>query len=260
MSKTPLVFFHGNGFPAKSYQQLFNELDEYEISYIETIGLGRYPVNINWTNPVQEIIDYLKENFDRPVKVVGHSFGGVLTVFAASQRPDLFEKAVVIDPPLFGIHKRYIIGSLRAFNQEHRIFKLPTLARLRKDRFESKEAAKNYFKKKPFFKNFDDKALDDYVEHGLKETDAGGVELVIPKRVEEQIFKYMPCFLPSERLSLENLTFYTARKKPLHDNLDLFWLKRMLAGAKIEHFSGTHMIPFEEPRKCAEMIKSQLNS
>lgn len=259
--KTPLVFSHGNGFPASSYKKLFSFLEsDYDIKYIDTIGLGDYPINLNWTNSVHELIDFIESNFEQPVIAAGHSFGGVLSILASNNRPDLFEQVVAIDPPLFGVLKRYIIGTLRIFNKDDLVFKLPVMAKKRKDKFESREEAFEYFRKKPFFKSFDPDCLHDYVENGLIESESGELRLKIPKRVEEQIFKYMPCFLHSEILRPKNCTFLYGDTKSAHDRFDILWLKNMLRGAKFREYSGTHMFPMENPKGCSDLLKTSFIS
>ncbi len=256
--KKPMVFSHGNGFPSSSYQQLFKYLDAFAINYIDTYGTGAYPINLNWENSILEITDFIERNYEEPVLAVGHSFGGVISILAASRRPELFKQVIAIDPPLFGIIKRYVIGALRVFGEEGRVFKEPMLARRRRDKFKSKEEALEYFKEKAFFKRFDPKALEDYVNYGLVEDGEGGFKLKIPKLIEEQIFKYMPCFLSSERFDAEKVTFLYGDRKGAHDSKDIFWLKWMLKGAKFKEYSGSHMIPFENPKGCGDLIKSAI--
>ena len=102
-------FSHANGFPASSYNYLFKLLNNVQINFIEKMGHGDYPLNKDLNNFADELITSIEKEFIEPVIGIGHSTGGVVTVLAASKRPELFKKIIVLDPVLFSKRKRYLI-------------------------------------------------------------------------------------------------------------------------------------------------------
>ena len=100
----PLIHFaHANGVPAQVYQKLFDALsDQFDVIYVPLIGTDqRYPVDNHWESMTQQVIDSIVQKANgRKVIGIGHSLGAVLTFKAALKRPDLFERVLMMDPPL----------------------------------------------------------------------------------------------------------------------------------------------------------------
>lgn len=257
MTKENIVFSHGNGFPARVYSALHNELSDYDFSFIEAYGLGEYPITTGWTESINELIDFIETKHSEPVTALGHSFGGVISLLASTQRPELFKKVIAIDPPYFGIFKRYVIGGLRLINKEDKVFKQPRMALKRKHQFISRDHARDYFAGKPFFKNFHSKCFDDYIEYGFT-TRNGQVELLIPPKLESDIFKLMPCFRRNEFIKPVESYFLYGNKKGVHDKKDILWLKAVLRNTRFVEYDGSHMLPLENPKACAELIRNCL--
>jgi pimeloyl-ACP methyl ester carboxylesterase len=92
MSAGTLVFSHANGFPAGTYRLLFEAWRQagWRVEAIEKIGHDpRYPVTSNWPRLRDQLIDFITERQAGPAWLVGHSLGGLLSLLAASRRPDL---------------------------------------------------------------------------------------------------------------------------------------------------------------------------
>lgn len=102
MHKPIVHFCHGNSFPAGSYQQMFAALEpHYDIRYLDMHGHNpAYPVTANWPHLVQELIDTLEKSYSEPVILLGHSLGGILSLMAASRRPDLVRCVLMSDSPV----------------------------------------------------------------------------------------------------------------------------------------------------------------
>ena len=252
--QTHVVFSHANGLPAKSYQKFLNNLDRFPLEYINAYGMGTFPIDTNWRSSVDELIDFVERKFSRPVIALGHSFGGVIGLFAASLRPELFEQVISIDPPLFGKKKRWAIGLTRLMGIEKLIFPFSEMARTRRSSFHSKIEALEYFQKKSFFKKFDPRCLKDYVEHGLTKT-VKGFELTIPTQVETDIFKKMPCFFIPRLSEIKPCTIlYATAQGMSFDKNDLEWLQKSIKHVRLIPYQGGHMAPFENPELMATLV------
>ena len=109
--KELIHFAHGNGFPALCYKQMLDVLaTRFDCCFIDKIGHDPlYPVGDNWHNLVLELIASVRRQADRPVIAVGHSLGGVLSLLAAIEEPDLFKMVILLDSPLIGSVKSNIV-------------------------------------------------------------------------------------------------------------------------------------------------------
>lgn len=52
---------------------------------------------------------------------LGHSFGGSLHMIAATRRPDLYERVILLDSPMFGTPTRVVLAAASMLKQTHRI-------------------------------------------------------------------------------------------------------------------------------------------
>ena len=88
-----------------------------------------------------------------PIIGIGHSMGAACLLLAEEQRPKTFDFLILIEPPMFGPndHENPMVRS--------------TLRR--RAEWPSYEAAKDYFKSKPIFKDWDREALERYLSGGL---------------------------------------------------------------------------------------------
>lgn len=191
----PLIHFaHANGVPAQVYQKLFDALsDQFDVIYVPLIGTDqRYPVDNHWESMTQQVIDSIVQKANgRKVIGIGHSLGAVLTFKAALKRPDLFERVLMMDPPL-------ILGKESVMLHIAKVLKLKAvdsmspaaLSLRRRDHWESREQAAELLRPKGFYQEFDAQCFDDYIRYALTDDHLrGGVELTIPKMTEVEIFR-----------------------------------------------------------------------
>ncbi|MEM6264030.1 MAG: alpha/beta hydrolase, partial [Bacteroidota bacterium] len=171
-----LVFLHSNGFSAPVYQGFFNALVPYKVEYPPSVlGHGNDFPKRSWKPMIKGVIHYLEQEVQTPTTLMGHSLGGVISLFVAAQRPDLLERVILLDPPTFGPRLRNILKVGKAIGISGRV-PPASLAKRRRSEFESREGALEYFKGKKLFRNFDEQSLENYVQHGLKEVSGGGFQ------------------------------------------------------------------------------------
>ena len=253
---------HANGFPTACYGELVQHLSQ----SFEVIGKPilahdpDFPVQDGWNTSVEEIIDFIENSTSGPVVGMGHSFGGTITLKAASKRPDLFSHIILLDPVL-------VVGFIPVGVTDllKRIGKIGAVTPADKTEgrrriWQSREEAFNYFAGKALFKDFTERSLQLYVEHGLEKT-ADGYRLVYDVPTEVQIFRSVPTDL--DRLSAQPIkcpglilrgSKTDVARKP--------FVKRIAKAHRmaVQTVNGGHMFPFEEPDNTATAIQNWLGS
>ncbi len=259
MKKDIIHFSHANGFPAKSYQAMFDALNEhYEIGYIETLAHNsNYPVSQNWPHLVDELIEYLQNTYDQPVIAVGHSFGAVLNYMAAQRRPDLIKQVILLDAPIL---ER--VGSLvvRLAKTLGFIDKITPAGRTegRQETWPNQAQAIEYFKGKSLFKNVDERCLNDYVKFGTEPiigTGADeGVRLRFKADTEVKIYRTIPHNLHRSyaNLKVPGAMIYGRQSNVVRPFQVRYMRKSM--GLYTCWLSGSHLFPLECPEVTAETI------
>ena len=252
--KPTIQFAHANGFPAKTYQEFFKHFNEYDLNYVPIMAHGKFGVAPNWKPLGQELITNIKEHNQTPVAGIGHSMGGAALMYAAHWQPELFDKIIFLDPPLFPIHKIIGMRLMRFFGTLDKVGPSGR-AKTRKTHFESYNSAFQYFKPKKLFKNFHPNCFEDYVKHGLKPSKNGGVELAFSASVEYQVFRTMAHIPGKIAYSMPSYFIYSAHHSVLQAK-DIETLKRKFVNTQFISFEGGHLFPFEQPEKTAELIKT----
>ena len=256
--KPILQFSHANGFPALAYRQILDPLSvNFKVRYIPTLGhRPEYPVTDNWGYLVQELIHHIEEQ-PEPVIGVGHSLGAVLTLFAASQRPDLFRGIVLLDPPCFNPFKSFLLWVLKQFNRQSWVT-FEEQALNRRKEWPDRESALAYFQSRVFFKRFNVDVLEDYIEYGMRETDHG-LSLVFDTAIESKIFSTLPHRYVSYQRSLKVPGTLLYGK---HSNV-VNWLDRVIirqwTPLEVRVMKGSHLFPFEYPKETVAAIEQSIS-
>lgn len=262
--KQLVQFSHANGFPAKSYSYLFSLLDAVDWRYINCMGHGAFAVNGDLNHLADELIDSLEQRGGAPVDAVGHSSGGVVTLFAAMRRPELFRQVVLLDPVLFQPLKRGSIALMKRLGKGDAVG--PTRkAMTRRTDFDDHDQARAYFGGKAFFKGFHARCFEDYVQHGLKAKASGGLTLTFAQATEVEIFRSVPLTLPKAmRRRLQRVgeavpgrvavTLVYASGSDVLWPSDIRWLRWAYPAMNLVRFEGGHLFPFEEPEQTAGLL------
>ncbi|WOE31568.1 MULTISPECIES: alpha/beta hydrolase [unclassified Acinetobacter] len=259
----PLIHFaHANGVPSLVYQKLFDLLqDDYDIIYVPLIGPDkRYPIDNHWRSLTQQIIDSIVQQANgRKVIGLGHSLGSVLTFQAALRCPELFERVIMLDPPLIMGKEGFALHFAKMLNLKILDKMSPAgLSKRRRDHWESREQAATLLRPKAFYKDFDDACFQAYLDHALKEDRIrGGVELTISREDEVKIFRTNPSLwwlpqqkpqIPVDMLVAEHGPFLV-RKFPQKAEKKF--------GIHFDVIAGGHMFPLECPALVAQFIKQK---
>lgn len=247
-------FVHGNGFPSPCYKQLLNQLQErYDCCYIDRVGHDpRFPVSDNWSLLVDEVILSIKTQASVPVIGVGHSLGGVLSLLAAIQQPELFQAVILLDSPILGQVKSSIVRLSKMLGMIDRL--TPAFrTRERREHWPHREQALSYLRSRPLFKHFTPLCLEDYIDYGLKKDDSG-YSLRFNREIEYQIYRTIPHELHQHEgaLTVPCALIY-GNKSNIIDRGDLGYMKKHYGVVSYETV-GSHMFPMEHPETVADLI------
>lgn len=247
-------FVHGNGFPSQCYRQLLTRLEsQYECCYLDRVGhTSLFPVTDNWHYLVKEVIFSIQAQASKPVIGLGHSLGGVLSLLAAIERPDLFKMVVLLDSPMFGRMKSLMLRIFKTFGVIDRVTPA-SQTRKRRQHWVSREQALTYLHRRALFKSFDQACLQDYIDFGMAK-DETGYFLRFDPQIEYQIYRTIPhlSYALEGQLKVPAALIY-GDQSHLIRNADLRYMKRKY---DIEGFEihGSHMFPMEHPALSAAKV------
>ncbi|WP_286236902.1 alpha/beta fold hydrolase [Neptuniibacter halophilus] len=252
-----IQFSHANGFPGSSYNFLFSQLAGCQVSYVEKMGHGDYPLNNDLRNYARELIRDIEQRGQSPIVGMGHSAGAVVTLIAAALRPDLFSQVILLDPVLFSRRKRYL---LRLIKKMGLIDRITPAGRAEKRRavFTDRQQAATYFRGKRLFKTFHPNCFADYIRYGLRDTDQG-VELSIAPEIEADIFRNVLLSAPRCLKTVRGCVIY-GEHSDLFSRSDRQWWRRNFPDIQLVGIEGGHLFPFEQPVETAALIRKQLES
>ena len=249
-------FSHANGFPANSYEYFFSHLDDVSIDFINTMGHAGYENKKNLSFLRDELIDHISNHNDQPVVGIGHSSGGAATLFAAAERPELFEQVILIDPITLGSRKRFAIDLFRKVGLWNR-YSPAKKTRKRRFLFKDRQEAFEYYQQKSLFKHFHPNSYQSYIEHGLTKS-GEQFELTFSPQVEADIFNHAPTRIPKDLSKVKGTIIY-AKNSYIFGQSDINWWKKKHPHFNLICFDGYHLFPFELPEKAAQEVNNLLN-
>ena len=182
----------------------------------------------------------------------GHSQGATAMLLAEQARPGTFGALYLFEPvpvpaagppPSMDDHP-LVVGALR-----------------RRDRFESVEAAVERLASKPPLGELHPGALRDYVEHGVRPSADGGVELKCSREDEATIYRMGVRNQAFDHLGEVGCPVTVARgaRSPSLTTAQAERQVRLLAHGRGEDFEGLgHFGPLEEPARVARAVVAAL--
>ncbi|MFT4926033.1 MAG: pimeloyl-ACP methyl ester carboxylesterase [Phenylobacterium sp.] len=253
-----IQFSHANGLPSSTYSYLFDRLDNTEITFVEKMGHADYPVEVGFERLADELIASIEQNATAPVVGMGHSAGGVVTLLAASKRPELFSKLILLDPVFFSKRKRFALWLARRMGLADSLSPVKRTL-VRKNQFDHHQQASDYFSGKTLFKNFHPACFKDYIKHGLTPVGSQqqGFELAFSRLIEADIFRSVATKVPANRKQLTGILIY-GRKSDMFWASDARWWQKNYPGFTIMPFDGGHLFPLEQPDEVGEMVNQYL--
>lgn len=259
--KPVLHFLHGNGYCGRVYQPLLEHLaEDFDLWLCDVQGHGdsdhggRFH---GWNRSAELALEAFAEGRERfaeaPVFAVGHSFGGVLSSLMLAQQPQLFQRAVLLDPVLFS---PAMIGVM-ALSDVVGLGRLNTLAskaRKRRRQWPDRDAAYAGLHGRGMFRGWTEAAFAAYIEHALHDTEQG-VELKCRPSREADIFGSYPKRLwPSlAKVVTPTEVIYGQRSYPFVAKSVARWCASN-PHVRAQVVDGGHCFMQEQPTATAERV------
>lgn len=157
-----------NGFPPQTYQPLLQPLTErYRIVSLPPRPLWTDPPPpssiSSWRSVADDLLAGMRHYQFNNVIAVGHSFGAIGSMVAATLEPERFRGLVLLDPTLFTPSRLRMIAIVRALGLGVRI-PLAQKALNRRTRFATVDEAYHYWRGKRLFHDWSDEGVRLYAE------------------------------------------------------------------------------------------------
>ena len=266
---TPLVlFFHGNSFPASTYNVMLNDLRRrgLQVQALEKIGHNpAFPVSSNWPYLVEEVNAFAQPLVDAhtgPVVLVGHSLGGILSLMLAAQYPHLAHAVVMVDAPAVAGWQANLLHLSKKLSFTAK-YSPGAVSHKRRNQWGSLDEVRQHFASKKNFARWQAQVLEDYITHGTQEVTVQGQvcrELSFSREIETQIYNSLPHNL--ERLIKRHplkcpVSLVAARHSREIKIAGIEFSKRITKG-RITTIDGTHLVPMESPLATAAAVEAAI--
>jgi pimeloyl-ACP methyl ester carboxylesterase len=258
MIKPLLHFTHGNSFPAGVYRRFFDGLrDDFDVRAIDMVGHNpAFPVSDGWPGLVAELIAHL-EGYPEPAILVGHSLGGMLSLMAAKQRPDLVRCVVMLDSPVVAGWRAWLLRVAKTRRWDDS-FSPAKFSQRRRTVWPGAEAAYEHFMSKPIFAAWAPGVLRDYMEHGLM-PHPDGVQLRFSREVETAIYRSLPHHLGElVRPPFPVPVGFVGGTDSVELRQAGLEATRRLVGRHFSQIEGGHLFPMESPELAAKLTREMI--
>jgi len=144
----PLVLIHSFAPGASSYEWRKNVdalSEQFRVYVIDLLGFGlsdRPAIDYTAETYTDLIGDFLKEVVSKPAIVVAHGLASSYTVMCAYRRPQLFEKLILISPPV-SLLEEYRPGAANVALKS--VLRVPILGEFLYNALTSRRALQNYY-------------------------------------------------------------------------------------------------------------------
>lgn len=192
-----LVVLPANGFPPATYLPMLQPLlaTHHAVCLPPRALWEGEPVPAtpgSWSTLADDLLAGWRQHALPSAVLIGHSFGGVVALFAAAREPTRFRGLVLLDPTFLPEPVLAQIARERAKpdgNPDSR--GLITGALTRRDRFASEAEAFAYWRSRPLFADWSDAMLRGYARAMLRPA-APGFTLTWPREWEAHYYASLP--------------------------------------------------------------------
>ena len=252
-----IVFAHANSFPAGVYSVLFDAWRDagYDVQALPRFGHDpRFPVTNNWPHLRDQLLEFIAAHASEPAWLVGHSLGGMVSLLAASKRPQMARGIVLLDSPVVAGWRAHTWRMAKAARLASRITP-GRVARTRRYRWPSRDAVHEHFARKAAFARWDKRVLADYVASGFEQRGAQW-HLHFEREIEARIYETLPHhiapLLKTHRLSCP--VAYIGGERSVEARQAGLEATRRLTRERFWIEPGTHLFPMEHPDATAAAV------
>ncbi|EJL74542.1 putative hydrolase or acyltransferase of alpha/beta superfamily [Variovorax sp. CF313] len=262
----PVVFSHGNSFPASTYRVVLDSLRDrgFEVDAIEKFGHDpKYPVTDNWPHLVQQLADFAQQHAGRagrPVFLVGHSLGGILSLMCAALHPQLACGVVLLDSPILSGWRANTLNVVKRTPLMKSVSP-GAISHRRRNSWAHREAVFEHFRSKKAFAKWDEQVLHDYIDHGTFEGE-NTRELSFDRNVETAIYNTLPHNLGAllrRHPPKCKVAFIGGRQSVEMRQVGMAMTEQVTKG-RIAMLDGGHLFPMEKPLATAAAIEAALRN
>jgi len=181
---------------------------------------------------------------------IGHSIGGSSILMASAERPDLFERTVLVDPVILAPNRGQVASAPDSPGN-----RLAEGARKRRQVWPSREAAREKWLKKELFAGWVSEAMDLYLAEGLADRSDGQVELKCSGEIEAAVFEATGSFdlwSAADRLRTPTLIEWAA-----HGHFPRATYEQIaacMANAQVCDIDAGHLAPMQHPDRVVAPI------
>lgn len=251
----PLVFVHANGYPPGAYRALLERLAGHcavtALRQRPLWGERTPPARLRWELFTDDLLAAIAHS-DRPLWLLGHSMGAVVSLFAAARAPQRIRGLLLLDPVF--LPTRWVLAS--RLTPRARLQQMPMIRRAlaRPEQFADAEAAFDFYRPKRAFAGFSDEALRDYVAAGKEPHPQGGLRLAWSGAWEAAVYASAPVVWHRlARVRLPTLGLRGAQSEALSPAAFRRW-GRLQPQAELHTCPGGHLFPLEQPAATAERV------
>jgi pimeloyl-ACP methyl ester carboxylesterase len=255
------LLHHANGFCAGVWGLVAEKLrDRYRVIALDARGHGdsskpEGPAAYRWERFPEDVValaEHLSKELgaERVALGLGHSFGGTAFLGAASRRPDLFERLVLVDPVTPPRP-----GSEASARRRPHTNALATGARRRAHVFASREDARSRWARRSLFAACDPRALDLYAVHGLRERPDGRVELKCPGEVEATIFESASIDVSAWAKGVRAPTLFLWARRGNFARATYEELASSMRAGRVAEVDAGHLVPLERPELVVAAVE-----
>ena len=251
-----IIFSHGNSFGASTYGVLFKHLKArgFAVQAIEKFGHSpEYPVTNNWPRLVDQLIDFARpivEKTGAPVFLVGHSFGGFVSLMAAARAPELARGVLLLDSPILGGWRATTLGVIKSAQLVGSVSP-GAVSRRRRNNWPSEAAALEH------------EVLRDYIAHGTHDEGTGHEKkrvLSFDRDIETAIYNTLPNNLESllKRHPLRCPVAFIGGSHSVEMKQVGMAMTEKITRGRLTILDGSHLFPMEKPGVTAAAMEAAL--
>jgi pimeloyl-ACP methyl ester carboxylesterase len=273
-----LTFIHANGYPSGAYQEFLKPLlQEFQVAALSLRPFfpGTNPSRLSdWRDFRDDYLAYLASKMetdsetgrsDSGVIGVGHSVGGMTTLLAAVQRPELFRALVLIEPVIYPPWQGGLMRLASPLKLMRRFHPLLRQTLRRKRVFPSREEMFRNYRNKTIFSRVPDPVLRDYVEGLSRDLPDGNVELRYSPEWETRIYETAGLadrviWRDANKIQLPVLLIRGEYSDTLKASAFNRLLRLLPSGKGITLAGAGHLLPLETPGRTAAVILDFLHS